>query len=257
MTFLETSSKMDNRDSSKESTTSAERGNIWGGSVQEHVNYLIISKQEHQLSLSLKPSIDYIHTLLSTQVSVNDLQNMDMTIIVDDGFDTKSASELQNQLMQSKTRFKIVICHFPEHKKRWKNYVDSVFVTDSETEQHNLINRLIESIELAGLVCIDYSDVYFTFCKMETGTFYQASSSGEDRVLKALKKALSGKKVRADKLLMTITAGYDLRLEEFEIALDYIKEKLPELDYLMVGTKLFSHDEDTKNVTVSIFAICN
>ncbi|WP_156896031.1 hypothetical protein [Vibrio ezurae] len=228
---------------------------------EQCADFLIISNRPHVLSVALLPAIGRTCFASAKQVSRACLAPFDLIVIVDDGMDQREVRRLQSKLQQGKAYFTVVVAGNEATRQRWVGQVDSAFCIGSQHQQGNFINRILESIELKGFVCIDYADIYSVFCNMGKGDFFQGSAKGKFRVFHAIDNALghfasggdSSGETKADTALMVLSGGLNITLDEWESALRYLDSKLPERCCTIGATKLLADGLIDETLMVSIF----
>ncbi|GAD90499.1 hypothetical protein VHA01S_046_00080 [Vibrio halioticoli NBRC 102217] len=234
---------------------------------EQYADFLIISNRPHVLSVALLSAIGRTCFASAKQVSGACLAPFDLIVIVDDGMDQSEVRHLQSQLQQGKAYFTVVVADNEATRQCWLGQVDSALCIESQHQQGNFINRILESIELKGFVCIDYADIYSVFCNMGKGYFFQGIAKGKFRVFNAIDNALghfasgsdsgsgSGNSgdIKADTALMVLSGGLNITLDEWESALSYLDSKLPEHCCTMGATKLLADGLIDETLMVSIF----
>ncbi|MPW37345.1 hypothetical protein [Vibrio sp. B1Z05] len=228
---------------------------------EQCADFLIISNRSHVLSVALLSAIGRTCFASAKQVSSACLTPFDLIVIVDDGMDQSEVRRLQSKLQQGKAYFTVVVADNEATRQRWLGQVDSAFCIESQHQQGNFINRILESIELKGFVCIDYADIYSVFCNMGKGYFFQGSAKGKFRVFNAIDNALgdfargsnSSGDIKPDTALIVLSGGLNITLDEWESALRYLDSKLPEHCCTVGATKLLADGLIDETLMVSIF----
>ncbi|HBC3480857.1 TPA: hypothetical protein NGR38_004637 [Vibrio parahaemolyticus] len=192
------------------------------------VRYLIISNNQHLLPSSITNPSRRVKSRRVDKVTKQDICMADLVFVIDDGFDEVAFCNLNRKLSYKHSQFRLAICLYQNHKNRWHPNVDSVFLTKNDVEQRSIIRALIESIELKGLICVDFADIYSVFCNMQRSFFYQGVSEGEYRVIGAIDNAIGKRTFDCKTALMILNAGLDFTLDEFEMAVNYFSMKMPE-----------------------------
>lgn len=217
------------------------------------VQYLIISSHYHSLSNSVMSANRRVQFRRIEKVTSQDICAADLVFVVDDGIDEVEFCNLNKKLSYKHSQFRLAICLRQNHISRWRNVVDSVFHTENDIKQHVIINRMIESIELQGMVCVDFADIYSVFCNMRRSFFYQGVSEGELRVIGAIDNAIGKRTFDCKTALMILNAGLDFTLDEFEIAVNYLSTKMPEDTYCVFAHRINPDCLYTERLEATIF----
>ena len=194
----------------------------------DYVQYLIVSNHHHPLSNSIMSAISRVQFRRVDNVTIQDICAADLVLIVDYGLEEVEFSNLNKKLAHKQGQFRLAICLHPDHINRWYTGVDSVFLTKGDTEQRRIINGLIESIELQGLICVDFADIYSVFCNMQQSFFYQGISEGKWRVIGAIDEAIEKRSFDCKTAMIILYSGLDFTLDEFEMAVNYFSTKITE-----------------------------
>ncbi|MEZ9711073.1 hypothetical protein AB4254_20595 [Vibrio breoganii] len=217
------------------------------------VEYLIITKEKHLISPSLLSAVGRINMKHPSGVTKRDIDRADLLIIVDDNCLVTIANKVMCLIKQFNEKFVVAIYSNPHHKMRWKEYADSAYFTDCDTKKCNFINRLLESIELQGMVCIDFTDVYAQFCKTGHSQFFQGVAIGKYRAIHAIDNAIGQDELSGDTALLVLCSGIDISIDEFELAARYLESKLNKECCINLSAKIRPDALETKQLSVSIF----
>lgn len=152
--------------------------------------------------------------------------------------------------MKFKPRFTIVICDSVKRKRQWQNRVDSVYLASDETLTRCFINEIIETIELKGMICIDFSDVRCVFCNMSITLFSLGRSTNEVGAVEAIRAALLHKITYADTMLVVISGN--ISLDHFEAVMNYLDEHMREECCVVCSVKWDSGNSN--KITVALYA---
>lgn len=190
--------------------------------------YLIVSSHHHQLSNPIKSSINRVLFRRVDKVTTDDIHAADLVFVVDEGFDKVEFCKLKRKLAQKRGQFRLALCQCHSHIKRWYTEVDSVFSIKGDLEQRNIINGLIESIELQGMICVDFADIYSIFCNMKRSFYYHGVSEGKWRSVDAIDNAIAKRSFDCKTAMMILLSGLEFTLAEFEMAANYFSTKIPE-----------------------------
>lgn len=166
---------------------------------------------------------------------------------------------------------------FAEHGlKELSKYVDSLIIIpndkllkvldqgisllDAFGAANNILKGAVQSIaELItrpGLMNVDFADVRTVMSEMGYSMMGTGTSSGEKRAEEASEIAISSPLLEdidlsgARGILVNITAGFDLRLDEFEIVGNTIRSFSADNSTVVIGTSLDPKMENTLRVTV-------
>lgn len=190
--------------------------------------YLIVSNHHHLLSNPIMRAISRVQFRKVDNVSPQDINAADLVFIVDNGFDEVEFCNLKKKLAQKRDQFRLALCQCHSRIKRWYTKVDSVFLTKGDAEQRNIINGLIESIELQGMICVDFADIYSAFCNMKRSFYYHGISEGKWRSVGAIDDAIAKRSFDCKTAMMILLSGFEFTLDEFEMAANYFSTKIPE-----------------------------
>lgn len=120
----------------------------------------------------------------------------------------------------------------------------------------NLIYGMVSLITRPGLINVDLDDVITVMGNMGKATIGTGIAEGENRAENAAKSALSGKLFKnidlkgARGVLVNITAGMDISIDEFEIVGNAIKSFASENATVVVGAIIDTQMIDDLQVTV-------
>jgi len=153
-----------------------------------------------------------------------------------------------------------------------KKIADTVLVIPSYTEQTDLsledvlvykqklsieaVRSITELITTRGLICIDFSDVRAATSHMGEAMMGTGSSQDCDRAYKATQIALEAATIDQMELstskgiLVTITAGMDLGIGEFEEVAENVNKVTHPDAIVVVGTVMEPEMEDELRVTI-------
>ncbi|WP_105199372.1 MULTISPECIES: cell division protein FtsZ [unclassified Pseudoalteromonas] len=121
---------------------------------------------------------------------------------------------------------------------------------------YGAVQGIAELITRAGLINVDFADVRTVMSAMGTAMMGSASASGPDRAQEAAEAAISSPLLEdvdltgAKGILVNITAGMDLSIEEFEIVGNHVKALASENATVVVGTAIDMEMSDELRVTV-------
>lgn len=219
----------------------------------DSAQYLIVSTSQHLLPSSIKNANNRVKFKRVDNVTNQDICMADLVFVIDDGFDEIAFCNLNQKLSYKHNQFRLAICLCQSHINRWQSSVDSVFLTKNDIEQRSIINALIESIELQGLICVDFADIYSVFCNMQRSFFYLGISEGELRVIGAIDNAIGKRSIDCKTALMILNSGLDFTLDEFEIAVNYLSTKMPEDTYCVFAHRINPDCLYTERLEATIF----
>ncbi|MFD1006955.1 cell division protein FtsZ [Oceanisphaera ostreae] len=118
------------------------------------------------------------------------------------------------------------------------------------------VQGIAELITRPGLINVDFADVRTVMREMGTAMMGTGSATGEDRAEEAAEKAISSPLLEdvdlagARGILVNITAGLDMTIEEFETVGNAVKAFASENATVVVGTVLDPDVSDELRVTV-------
>ncbi|MEO2268696.1 cell division protein FtsZ [Pseudoalteromonas sp. YIC-656] len=121
---------------------------------------------------------------------------------------------------------------------------------------YGAVQGIAELITRAGLINVDFADVRTVMSAMGTAMMGSAAASGPDRAQEAAEAAISSPLLEdvdltgAKGILVNITAGMDLSIEEFEIVGNHVKALASENATVVVGTAIDMEMSDELRVTV-------
>ena len=118
------------------------------------------------------------------------------------------------------------------------------------------VQGIAELITRPGLMNVDFADVRTVMREMGTAMMGTGSASGDDRAEEAAEKAISSPLLEdvdlagARGILVNITAGMDMTIEEFETVGNAVKAFASENATVVVGTVIDPEMHDELRVTV-------
>ena len=118
------------------------------------------------------------------------------------------------------------------------------------------VQGIAELITRPGLINVDFADVRTVMREMGTAMMGTGSASGDDRAEEAAEKAISSPLLEdvdlagARGILVNITAGMDMTIEEFETVGNAVKAFASENATVVVGTVIDPEMHDELRVTV-------
>lgn len=118
------------------------------------------------------------------------------------------------------------------------------------------VQGIAELITRPGLINVDFADVRTVMREMGTAMMGTGSASGDDRAEEAAEKAISSPLLEdvdlagARGILVNITAGMDMTIEEFETVGNAVKAFASENATMVVGTVIDPEMHDELRVTV-------
>ncbi|WP_440892799.1 cell division protein FtsZ [Aeromonas dhakensis] len=118
------------------------------------------------------------------------------------------------------------------------------------------VQGIAELITRPGLLNVDFADVRTVMREMGTAMMGTGSASGDDRAEEAAEKAISSPLLEdvdlagARGILVNITAGMDMTIEEFETVGNAVKAFASENATVVVGTVIDPEMHDELRVTV-------
>lgn len=118
------------------------------------------------------------------------------------------------------------------------------------------VQGIAELITRPGLINVDFADVRTVMREMGTAMMGTGSASGDDRAEEAAEKAISSPLLEdvdlagARGILVNITAGMDMTIEEFETVGNAVKASASENATVVVGTVIDPEMHDELRVTV-------
>ena len=122
--------------------------------------------------------------------------------------------------------------------------VDSIFVLPSASEEdiYSLLNGICSLIVNPGFIRVDFADVRVIMSAMGHAMMGYGSASGEYRASEVMQSVLSHpfldtkKLLRAEGILVNLSAGPDLTMEEFTIISQVVEKRVAEKAIVVVGT---------------------
>ncbi|UJF19613.1 cell division protein FtsZ [Vibrio sp. SS-MA-C1-2] len=127
----------------------------------------------------------------------------------------------------------------------------------------NAVQGIAELITRPGLINVDFADVRTVMSEMGHAMMGSGVASGEDRAEEAAEMAISSPLLEdidlagARGVLVNITAGFDLRLDEFETVGNTVKAFASDNATVVVGSSLDPDVSDELRVTVVATGIGN
>lgn len=127
----------------------------------------------------------------------------------------------------------------------------------------NAVQGIAELITRPGLINVDFADVRTVMSEMGHAMMGSGVASGEDRAEEAAEMAISSPLLEdidlagARGVLVNITAGFDLRLDEFETVGNTVKAFASDNATVVVGSSLDPEVSDELRVTVVATGIGN
>lgn len=118
------------------------------------------------------------------------------------------------------------------------------------------VQGIAELITRPGLMNVDFADVRTVMSEMGYAMMGSGVAQGEDRSEKAAEQAISSPLLEdidlsgARGVLVNITAGFDLRLDEFETVGNTVREFASDNATVVIGTSLDPNMKDELRVTV-------
>jgi len=118
------------------------------------------------------------------------------------------------------------------------------------------VKGISDIITVKGYINVDFADVRTIMKDMGMAVMGQGVAKGDTRAVEAASRAISSPLLEdismegARGLLINITAGRDLRLQEVEEALNYIQESVHEDANVILGAVLDETIEDEIRITV-------
>jgi len=121
---------------------------------------------------------------------------------------------------------------------------------------HGAVQGIAELITRPGLINVDFADVRTVMSEMGMAIMGTGSATGDDRAMKAAKAAIESPlledidKRGARGVLVNITAGESLSMDEFQTVHDCIEEFVSDSANVVVGTVIDESLNDELRVTV-------
>ncbi|WP_105167315.1 cell division protein FtsZ [Pseudoalteromonas sp. T1lg23B] len=121
---------------------------------------------------------------------------------------------------------------------------------------YGAVQGIAELITRSGLINVDFADVRTVMSAMGTAMMGTASASGPDRAQEAAEAAISSPLLEdvdltgAKGILVNITAGMDITIEEFEIVGNHVKALASENATVVVGAVIDPEMSEELRVTV-------
>ncbi|SON52938.1 cell division protein FtsZ [Vibrio tapetis] len=137
------------------------------------------------------------------------------------------------------------------------NGIDDLF-QDANNHFYAVIKGLVNLISRPGMINVDFSDVRQILTKMGLSTVGYSLQEGEKRAEVAVAKLLDSpalqhyelSKAKAKGYLINITAGLDMRLDEFEAVGNAVKNFASDSATVVIGTSLDPNVLDAIEVTI-------
>lgn len=130
--------------------------------------------------------------------------------------------------------------------------------SDSNSHFNALIKGLVNVILRPGLINVEFSDVKLLFTNMGLSTVGYSLQRGQERAELAVMKLLESPALHhyelssAKGVLVNITAGMDMSIEEFETVGNTVKEFVAENAMIVIGAVIDPEMVDTMEVTAII-----
>ncbi len=150
--------------------------------------------------------------------------------------------------------------------KLLKVFNKNISLLDAFNSVNNILKDAVkgisELITKPSLINVDFADICTVMSKMGCSIMSTGLSYGQNRALNAIKKAISSPLLEdvdlstVKGILINITAGLDLKLEEFEIIGNSIRSFSSENTTIVIGTSLDSSMNDKLRVTLIATGIC-
>lgn len=140
-------------------------------------------------------------------------------------------------------------------KNKSLDSIDNLF-HDSNAHFNAVIQGLADLISRPGMINIDFSDAKHILTKKGLSTVGYSLQSGEDRAEVAVANLLNSPALqhyqlsKAKGVLINITAGLDMRLDEFESVGNAARAFIAENSTVVIGTSLDPDMVDTIAVTI-------
>jgi cell division protein FtsZ len=121
---------------------------------------------------------------------------------------------------------------------------------------YGAVQGIAELITRSGLINVDFADVRTVMSAMGTAMMGTASATGPDRAQEAAEAAISSPLLEdvdltgAKGILVNITAGMDITIEEFEIVGNHVKALASENATVVVGAVIDPEMREELRVTV-------
>ncbi|MFC0117819.1 cell division protein FtsZ [Pseudoalteromonas xiamenensis] len=121
---------------------------------------------------------------------------------------------------------------------------------------YGAVQGIAELITRSGLINVDFADVRTVMSAMGTAMMGTASATGPDRAQEAAEAAISSPLLEdvdltgAKGILVNITAGMDITIEEFEIVGNHVKALASENATVVVGAVIDPEMSEELRVTV-------
>jgi len=120
----------------------------------------------------------------------------------------------------------------------------------------NCIKAVSETIYGSGHVNVDFADVKTTMTRMGKAMIGMGSASGENRAKKAIESVLSSPLLEhtslkgAHSILLNISGGEDLTLNEMNIIAGYIYDQAHPDAHIIVGSNIKNEEDDSLTLTL-------
>ncbi|WP_097356107.1 cell division protein FtsZ [Candidatus Enterovibrio escicola] len=127
----------------------------------------------------------------------------------------------------------------------------------------NAVQGIAELITRPGLINVDFADVRTVMSEMGHAMMGSGVASGENRAEEAAEMAISSPLLEdidlagARGVLVNITAGFDMRLDEFEIVGNTIKAFASDNATVVIGTSMDTEMSEELRVTIVATGIGN
>ncbi len=126
----------------------------------------------------------------------------------------------------------------------------------------NSVQGITELITKPSLINVDFADICTVMSEVGCAMMGTGFSFGEDRALKAIELAISSPLIEdidlstVKGILVNISSGLDLKLEEFEIIGNSIRSFSSENTTIVIGTSLDSKMDGKLRITLIATGIC-
>ncbi|CAM3187521.1 hypothetical protein [Vibrio rarus] len=216
------------------------------------VQYLLIRKNIPVLSVSLFCLLHRITIARPQDILLFHVARSDLIIIDDTSFTIEEIEQLRASLKQFKSKIVIITSQSTESQPYWGDLSDGFLVQTRETIDL-FTCRLIETIEHEGLVCLDFADIRCLFSKMTKTEFYEGIGYGESRITQAIENAVGNQHFQPTTALLIIFGGIDAQLNEFELAMNNLEQRLPDTCCLSGAVRIRPECLNISSLRVSIF----
>lgn len=227
--------------------------------TNDKVRCTIITDQ-HLLSGRLLDSLERIHIVPIMELPTHNIAKSHLIIIHDLATSESERKLITDILAPLDEKFIVRVTDRPVNEcKAERAFIDSNFSVYGLDNQIDLCrdftNTLIESLELSGMICMDYADVYCQFCNTGICKYLQGkSTSVSKRTLQALENTVPEPiTYSAVGAVVIIYAGLTFQLEEFEEIGNYMNKILPDSCSITIGHRLPIDDPYTDSLKIAVF----